>query len=125
MLRKPVYSKDAIPTSVLCEHCGTDAPVVTAKGESLAGIPVMESAGCGLTIGAGLHLLLCPIWPHLLCEHFSADGAPIHELPNGIYCGMETMHRAHIAIGGVATIGVAAWGLWRFCNKNPSATNFG
>lgn len=67
------------------------------------GVRTGMSGACGFAVAAGVHLLICSIFPDQLVEHVYANGAHV-SVDEGIICHMDKVHRLHIAIGGIVTI---------------------
>jgi hypothetical protein len=74
-------------------------------GESANPYHVAESCVCGFTLAAGMHLMLCSLMVTQLVHHCDHHGGHV-QLEGGIYCGMDVVHRFHIAAAGVFTVAV-------------------
>ena len=79
-------------------------------------IPLIESASCGAGIAAGLHLMMGAVDPRQLI-HVTRESGEYFDL-TGLVVEMDALHRVHLAIGALATIGVATAGLVKFCRAS-------
>ena len=87
-----------------------------------------ESGLCGAGIGAGLHLSYAAIFPDYLVHLTNQHGAHIDKAnllmdvagkiePCQLCVGLGEFHLVHIILAGIATVIVAAGGLWKFCSQ--------